>query len=358
MEIGADTAVVDTGAVHARQRTIVVVVPTFRRPKELRAALASIASLRRPEWRLSVIVADNALCPETREIAKVAGARYLPVNGKNCASTARNAALTAADGEFIAFLDDDDAWLSTHLAAHIALLDRKPELDAAVGRVISADHKMRPVSTPWPAIAPTSSTALLRSMLSGYYPQLGSVVVRGHVPQTYGMFDESLVGGEDLDWLLRIARRGRLGFAETESVLFRQRPRGSFDALQISRAGFDRRVFLRHALRNWRLWEGPRDFSRGWYGTLRHHYTYFVDAAVSRASSGQRLSALKAVVCAIYVFPLRGLFHIAWRKRLGKALAAAMAFKARRRAAGSALGAGSLAYALEPLAALLAVAPL
>lgn len=86
---------------------------TFRRP-ELADALRSLASLRvREGWGLRVVVADNDDVPSACEL--VTGIRSdlpFPIVYIHCPaaniSIARNACLEAADGDFLAFLDDDE----------------------------------------------------------------------------------------------------------------------------------------------------------------------------------------------------------------------------------------------------------
>jgi hypothetical protein len=60
-----------------------------------------------------------------------------------------------------------------------------------------------------------------------------------------GWFDERLLGGQDLDWLLTIARRTSLATVAAPSMLFRIWPYGTYDALQPRRPNFNRRLFFR-----------------------------------------------------------------------------------------------------------------
>lgn len=311
-------------------RKVTAIVPTRDRPHLLREALASIRALEGPDLKIEIIVGDNGGAPQTAAIAQAYGARRVEANGIG-ASVARNAALEHASGEFIAFLDDDDRWFATHLREHLKTLERRPDIEAVIGQVVSADHAMRPVSEPWPAEPPEDGEELLRQMLGGYFPQIGAVVARARVREEIGGFDEKLIGGEDLDWLLRLARKHKLTVVQTESVLFRGRPLGSYDKLQLIRSRFDRKVFLRHALPEWRIWKSPQQFWDAYYGTLRHYYRYFVDAAARRAARGQRGDALNAIWCAFQVFPLRTTYHLFKWRRLRSAFLGAVLLRAPRR---------------------------
>lgn len=316
MDVLRSTKAASQPVAHPELRPLIsVIVPTRDRPHFLREALESIRALEGPDFDLEIIVGDNGDMPQNMAIAEKYGAVYVKAQQGSGASVARNAALYAATGQYIAFLDDDDRWFPSHLRSHIALLERRPELDAVMGQVVSADHKLRPVGEAWPAKPPGEGEDLLRRMLSGYFPQIGSVVVRASALETIGMFDEKLIGGEDLDWLLRFARRHKLAAVQTKSVLFRGRTLGSCDQLQLDRSRYDRKVFLRHAVPEWRIWRSPLDMWRAHYGTLKHFYRYFVDCAVRSSARGDRLQALRAIWCAMQVFPLRTVYHLfKWRR--------------------------------------------
>jgi hypothetical protein len=161
---------------------------------------------------------------------------------------------------------------------------------------------------------------MLRTMLSDFYPQIGTVLARIEVRDAVGQFDESLIAGQDLDWLLRMARGRSLGFVAMPSVLVRARPWGSYDALQRARIGYARRVFLRHALPEWRIWGTPSAFCRAYSGAMMHLYNYFSDAASERAEGGERKGALRAIATAFRIFPLRAFYHLVVARQLRKAL--------------------------------------
>ncbi len=290
-------------------RRVSVVVPTCNRTATLRRALASIRAVERADLQLEILIADNACSAETRTVADEFNAVYLAVTPRG-PSEARNAAMRAATGDYFAFLDDDDAWLPGHLDAQLKLLDEQPQLDGAIGQVMYCDEDLKPFGAPWPDKHPGKSDDLLRRMLSGYFPQIGTAVVRRRVLSELGGFDAKLIGGEDLDWLLRMAGRDALGFVETPCILFAQRRLGTFDRLQLERLRFDRRVFNRHALRRWQIWSSPMAYLRAYSGTLLHFFRYFADSALMRAQRGERWEAVKAIATTVRLFPLRSLKHM------------------------------------------------
>jgi glycosyltransferase involved in cell wall biosynthesis len=297
--------------VNSTATLVSVIVPTCDRPAFLREALASIRAVEGPDLKFEILVGDNGKDPATKLAADEFGAVYIKVDRKG-AGAARNAGLKVATGEFIAFLDDDDVWLPTNVRAHIALMREKLELECVFGQIITTDMELKPTGEAWPN-RPGEGDELVEAMLSGYYPQLGGTVVRASVRDTVGLFDEKLLGDQDWDWQLRIARRRKVGFTHTHCSLFRQRPPGSFDQLRLKRLGFARKVFLRHAVPEWRVLGGPGGFMKSYTKTVRQYFDYFVDAAVERSHLGERKGTAGAIAGAFRVFPARTLAHILLR---------------------------------------------
>jgi glycosyltransferase involved in cell wall biosynthesis len=304
-------------------RRISVVVPTRDRPALMGQALASIRAHEGPLYSFEILVADNGTTPETPQVAEAFGAIYIKVDQQG-AGAARNAGLRAATGDYVAFLDDDDVWLPSHLGKHFAELDADPKIEAVLGQVIYTDQELQPLGAPYPADAPRAGVDLLKKLLGDYLPQIGTLVARACVIASIGEFDETLLGGQDMEWLLRIARRRTMAFVAVPSLLFRGRPYQTYDALQIQRIYFARRVFLKHALPEWRLWRSPVSFFKGYTARLWHFYQYFVDAAVTRAEAGDRAGAMQAIFGAFRVFPLRAAYHIVAPKPLRKAAITAL----------------------------------
>jgi hypothetical protein len=128
MSEGPTEAGEKTRAPAARGRVDVsIVIPTQRRPGPLRVAAASALRQSGVEGlSLELVIADNDQVPSARPIADRLGAEApFPViyvhEPKAGVANVRNAALGAARGDLIAFLDDDEeapeGWLAALLAA-------------------------------------------------------------------------------------------------------------------------------------------------------------------------------------------------------------------------------------------------
>src|SRR5439155_16624014 len=110
------------------------IIPVFNGEKYLAEALDSIrAQTYRP---IEIIVVDDGSTDGTRELVASYGdqVRYLwqPNSGP---ATDRNQGLSAASGEFVAFLDADDLWHPEKLERQMARFDARPDLDVCVAHV-------------------------------------------------------------------------------------------------------------------------------------------------------------------------------------------------------------------------------
>jgi glycosyltransferase involved in cell wall biosynthesis len=305
-----------------KTQVVSVVVPTRDRPALLREALRSIRALERDGVSFEILVGDNGISAETRLIAEAFNAVYLHTS-KNGAAAARNIAMRAATAEYIAFLDDDDVWTSNHIHGHLKLLAANPQLAMVVGQIINTDSQRHPIYGPWPTRMP-EGRELLKFMLSGYYPQIGATVVRARVRETVGFFDEELIGSQDWEWQLRVARSHAVGSVAQPCVLFRQRATGAYDELQLMRVRFTRRVFFKHAIPEWRLWSSPIAFARSYAEAMNHYLLYFVETSLNLAKHGERSAALRAIWHAFAIFPPRAVRMLLSESPLRDALVTAL----------------------------------
>ena len=278
-----------------------VIVPTCNRPALLAEALASIRALEGPDLALEIIVGDNGGLPETVEAVQTYGARHVLVDRPG-AGAARNVALQAATGEYVAFLDDDDLWTPGHLRPQLALLAAHPWLDAAVGQVVLTDEQRLRTSDPWP-LTLDEDGEVFEAFLAEY-PQIGATVARIGIRESVGLFNEALLGDQDWDWHLRLALRHRVGFAPVVGVLFRQRPDGSFDELKWQRLGYMSRVFFSNLARS-RCQAPSLTRAARLYGHHRWtYYAYFRESAARHLAAGDRAAAWQAVTRAFVSSPV------------------------------------------------------
>src|SRR5258706_1971108 len=89
---------------------ISAVIPTYNRSQVLKRAIESVIAQTRPVDE--IVVVDDGSTDETASTVAAFGdqVRYIHQHNQGI-SGARNTAIRAASGDWIALLDDDDEWL-------------------------------------------------------------------------------------------------------------------------------------------------------------------------------------------------------------------------------------------------------
>jgi glycosyltransferase involved in cell wall biosynthesis len=209
------------------QPLVSVVVPVFAGERFLGEALDSIAGQTYP--RVETIVVDDGSPDASAEIASARrGVRVLREPHRGVAA-ARNAGLSDARGELVAFLDQDDLWQPSKLALQVSLLAQRPELDIALSHVemVLLAGVSRPSWLTW-----------LTDQQPGYLPS--TWLVRREAFDTVGLFDTSYRVACDADWLAR-AKDAGLASGMLEQTLVRWRihdANGSYDEATMRRETF------------------------------------------------------------------------------------------------------------------------
>ena len=107
-----------------------VIIPTYNRPERLAVALQSVQTLDF-DGQLEVIVVNDHGAP-VDDVVEAAGrslnVRLINQPAQGGPSAARNAGLEVAEGEYVAFLDDDDVFSPQHLTGTLPLLRNGADL--------------------------------------------------------------------------------------------------------------------------------------------------------------------------------------------------------------------------------------
>ena len=190
-----------------------VVLPTYGRPDFLTEAVESVLS--QTHGRLELLVVDDC-SPEPMapaldgiDAGAFGGEKSLRVvrhEENQGANGARNTGIEEADGEFIAFIDDDDLWAESKIERQLAAFD-----DPEVGVVYTGMRYVvdgEPVHVLEPTLAGDVTEALLVGEPLGTFSTL---MVRTSVARQTGPLDERFPCWQDREWPIRLSTRCRFG---------------------------------------------------------------------------------------------------------------------------------------------------
>ncbi|MFN3683196.1 MAG: glycosyltransferase [Fimbriimonadaceae bacterium] len=219
-----------------------VIIPCYNQAHFLSEALDSVlAQSLDPQ----VIVVDDGSTDCTSEVAESYGRRIVLVRQANSGlPAARNAGILQADGDYLVFLDSDDALRPDYLSRAATLLSREPEIDVLHVRADVVDMGGRIVASFGGADLGTDPFGRL---LEGNDGPPNTWIVRRSLLARTGLFDPSLRSCEDWDLWLRCALVGaRFQTDETIVAVYRDVPGSMSKQIETMWRSF-RTVLFRYA---------------------------------------------------------------------------------------------------------------
>jgi glycosyltransferase involved in cell wall biosynthesis len=184
-----------------------VVVPVWNGARTVARALASIFAQSHRDYE--IVVVDDGSTDDTRAILAAHLDRIRLVSQPNRGvSAARNAGVRASGSEYIAFLDDDDEWMPDKLARCVPVLDQDPDCALVYNDVFKIDLSGRPMPNQDPQTLGIDSPTLAQMLTRPWNVVPSQLIVRREVFDRCAGFDERLINGEDIFFLLRAREHG------------------------------------------------------------------------------------------------------------------------------------------------------
>lgn len=211
---------------------ISVIIPTYNRAQFIAAAIDSVLAQNLSGTGLDmardveILVADDGSTDDTAAVVAGYGdrVRYLPLPHRGQPAAPRNAALAAATGEFIAFLDSDDLFLPLKFARQLPVLAADPTLALVYseGRYFVTDPAQSTGHVQAGLSAPSGD--ILTGLMRENFLAPPVVLIRRTWLDAVGHFDESpeLRGVEDYDLWLRLAIHAPARFIPGEVAAIRR----------------------------------------------------------------------------------------------------------------------------------------
>jgi hypothetical protein len=183
---------------------ISIIIPTQRRPEGLTTAVRSAFAQRGVDvTRIELVVVDNDQAASAEPIVtRLSAEAPFPVvyvhEPNPGVANARNAAMAAAGGSLIAFLDDDEEAPAHWLAALLAVQARH-DADAVFGPVRGRARQAEPAHRAYLERFFSRQGPAAEGVIDHYYGCGDSLVRRAALPDRFAPFSaaRNLIGGED-----------------------------------------------------------------------------------------------------------------------------------------------------------------
>lgn len=184
-----------------------VILPTYNRLKYLRPAVESVFAQTLSDWEL--IIADDGSDSETRvfleTLQQPPRVEVVWLSHTGNPSVVRNAALRAARGKYVAFLDSDDLWLPAKLERQVAALSAAAHSRWSYTGWTQIDEVGRPRTASPKEWHPYRGAILEKLLTLEATVATPAVMVEHSLLAQVGGFDEQQPLFEDYDLWMRLA---------------------------------------------------------------------------------------------------------------------------------------------------------
>jgi len=209
-----------------------IVMPTFNRPKYLRAAIDSVFNQSFRDWEF--LIADDGSGPETQDFLRTLEdpprIKVFRLSHTGNPGAVRNAALREAKGEYVAFLDSDDVWMPQKLQMQIESLRSHIGREWSYTGFTLVDDSGSPLTGARAKRCPAIDGWILDPLIrEEAFVVQSSVVVRRELIQRLGGYDDDLPVCEDYELGVRLAQHSEIDFIDEPLVLLRRHREHSFD---------------------------------------------------------------------------------------------------------------------------------
>ena len=184
-------------------------------------AIDSVRAQTLADWEL--IVVDDGSADGTAGVVRPYLSDHrirLVVSDKLGQSRAKNLGARLSRGEWLAYLDADDAWHPAKLERQLAALAADPGAGLCYTRRTLIGPDGLPLAKQ-PAPVPLPVGDILRAVYAKNFVCFSSVLIRGELFEAVGGFDPALDLAIDYDLWLRLARHTRAVAVEEPLALYR-----------------------------------------------------------------------------------------------------------------------------------------
>lgn len=226
-----------------KKPAISVIIPAYNHAKYIRQCVDSV--LDQTFTDIEIMVVDDGSTDGTSEILKEYRGRLTLIEQANRGTqSARNTAIRASSGRYIALLDSDDVWLPHKLQRQLAVFERYPDAGLAYAQAYIIDAQgahLNAAVIGKAIIDPNESYQQI--LIENPVPAL-TALIRKECLDEIGLFDETLVGASDWDLWLRIAARWPVVCINEPLALYRVHLANTTNALRKSKALFMEHMYV------------------------------------------------------------------------------------------------------------------
>lgn len=201
-------------------KLVTAIITTHNRLNLLKRAIDSVYAQTYPN--IELIVVDDASTDGTSNYCKPLPLQYIyiPKEESKGGNYARNQGIRAAQGEYVAFLDDDDYWLPEKIQKQVALIESKDcELVHCGIRLEIIKEKNTKYRDLLPN--PLEYGDMHKKILMTITALTTNILVKRNALFEVGLFDENLRFWQEYELTIRLAQRKPFYFVNEVLSVYR-----------------------------------------------------------------------------------------------------------------------------------------
>ena len=171
-----------------------------------------------------IVVSDNSSDGTVEYCQGRVGIRFINItlDESRGGNYARNVGIRSSNGEYVAFLDDDDYWLPTKIEKQVSLIDEKNCDLVYCGRSIESVGPDGSVSF-FDTLPDRNNTGDMRKkvLLTIATTTTSAILLRKSALFDIGLFDENLKFWQEYEMLIRMAQRSPFYYVNEALIVYR-----------------------------------------------------------------------------------------------------------------------------------------
>ncbi|PYJ71675.1 MAG: hypothetical protein DME76_01130 [Verrucomicrobia bacterium] len=199
------------------QGLVSIVIPAFNRGFMIREALESILRQTYQDWE--ALIVNDGSTDDTSEVVKEyrrkdSRIRLIEHDRQRGAQAARNTALRAARGKWIAFLDSDDRWLPDSLEVRLKATKKGSQVVHSECYVFEREGDLELFAVP------PLRGHVYRELLRKPGPMFQGLLISRGAFARLGYLDEKIVAYQEWDTAIRLARHYCFEFVAEPTFIY------------------------------------------------------------------------------------------------------------------------------------------
>lgn len=198
---------------------ISVVIPLYNAEKTILRTVQSVLSQTFTDFEL-IIIDDGSTDSSSDIIAGIHDDRIILKSfGNKGTSASRNRGIKIASGNYISFIDADDLWTEDKLESQLKALRESPDAGLSYSWTAFIDESGKYLSAKFPARI--SGNVYTKLFLNNFIASGSNVLIKKACLEKIEWFNETLESGEDIEFLLRFAKKWPFALVPRYQILYR-----------------------------------------------------------------------------------------------------------------------------------------